>query len=113
MQFLKTLFWVALALILVLFASVNWHAVTLRLWGGLEADVKLPVLLLVSFLLGLLPMFALHRTRIWSLKRRIDAQERQAIMTQNLPAGSAPSPAPEVYRPEDRIATDAKAWPAS
>ena len=47
MQFLKTLFWVALAVILVLFARANWTAVTLKLWGGLEADVKLPVLMLV------------------------------------------------------------------
>ena len=44
MQFLKTLFWVALAVILVLFASVNWTPVTIKLWGGLEADVKLPAL---------------------------------------------------------------------
>ncbi len=112
MQFLKTLFWVALALLLVLFASVNWHAVTLRLWGGLEADVKLPVLMLVAFLLGLLPMFAVHRARIWSLKRRLDAQERQAAMVQNLPAGPRVAPPPDQHRPEDRIATDAKAWPA-
>jgi lipopolysaccharide assembly protein A len=63
MQFLKTLFWVALAVLLVLFASVNWHAVTLRLWGGLEADVKLPVLVLAAFLLGFLPTFLLMRAR--------------------------------------------------
>jgi len=54
MQFLKTLFWVALAVILVLFARANWSAVTLKLWGGLEADVKLPVLVLASFLIGFL-----------------------------------------------------------
>ena len=33
MQFLKTLFWVALTAILVLFAVGNWKAVTLTLWG--------------------------------------------------------------------------------
>jgi uncharacterized integral membrane protein len=115
MQFLKTLFWVALAIILVLFATVNWRPVTLTLWGGLEADVKLPVLLLVAFLLGFLPMLILHRARLWSVKRRLDAQERQAATVHNLPIDPAPpSAAPsEVHRPDDRIATDAKAWPTT
>ena len=118
MQFLKTLFWVALAIILVLFARGNWHPVTLRLWGGLELDVKLPVLLLAMFLLGFLPMFILHRARLWGLNRRLEAQARQAAAVHNVPAGPGHSPAPDVLQEEarpqgDRIATDAKAWPAA
>jgi uncharacterized integral membrane protein len=113
MQFLKTLFWVVLAILLVLFASANWNAVTVRLWGGLEADVKLPVLVLGSFLLGLLPTLGLHYTRLWRLRRRLEAQERQAVALQNVPSGPGPSPAPDAPAHEDRIATDAKAWPAS
>jgi uncharacterized integral membrane protein len=113
MQFLKTLFWVAVAIILVLFASVNWSPVTIRLWGGLEADVKLPVLVLFSFLIGFLPMLILHRARIWSMRRRMEAHERQAAGLQNVPSGPGLSPAPDHNPPEDRIATDAKAWPAS
>jgi lipopolysaccharide assembly protein A len=110
MQFLKTLFWVVLAVGLVLFASVNWVPVTVTLWGGLQADVKLPVLVLVAFLIGFLPMFVLHRTRMWSIRRRAETQER--LNVGNLPAPPA-SPAPS--RPvsnEGRIATDSKAWPA-
>ena len=115
MQFLKTLFWVALAVILVLFASVNWRPVTLTLWGGLEADVKLPVLLLLSFLLGLLPMLILHRARLWSVRRRLEAQERNVVAVQSVPAGPGTSPSPDVVAqaPGDRIATDAKAWPST
>ena len=115
MQFLKTLFWVALAVILVLFASVNWRPVTLTLWGGLEADVKLPVLVLLSFLLGLLPMLILHRARLWSVRRRLEAQERNAVVVHSVPAGPGTSPAPDgpLQSPEDRIATDAKAWPST
>ena len=115
MQFLKTLFWVALAVILVLFARANWSAVTLKLWGGLEADVKLPVLVLASFLIGFLPMLLIHRARLWSLKRRLDMQERQVTPVHNLPSGPGLSPAPDadVRPPDDRIATDSKAWPAS
>ena len=113
MQFLKTLFWVALAIILVLFARENWHAATIRLWGGLEADVKVPVLVLFSFLLGFLPMLILHRARLWSLRRRLEAHERQSHAAHNVPAGPGFSPAPDVHPTEERLATDAKAWPTS
>ena len=80
MQFLKTLFWVVLAVIMVLFAKVNWNPVTLKLWGGLEADVKLPVLVGFAFLLGFLPLLVLHVARVWSLKRRLDLLERQNVV---------------------------------
>ena len=77
MQFLKTLFWVLLAVITVLFATRNWFDVTLNLWGDIQVDIKAPVLLAVMFLLGFLPIFLLHRARLWSMRRRIEAQERQ------------------------------------
>jgi uncharacterized integral membrane protein len=117
MQFLKTLFWVALAVILVLFATNNWHAVTMNLWGGLEVDVKLPALVVVSFLLGFLPMLIVHRARLWTMKRRLEALERQATAA----AYTAPAPAPVPSEPlppaepkpvDERIATDNKVWPA-
>ena len=79
MQFLKTLFWIVLTVILVLFAKANWFAVPLKLWGGLEADVKLPALILFAFLLGFLPTFIVYRTRLWSLKRRLEPAERTAV----------------------------------
>ena len=50
MQFLKTLFWVVVAVALTLFAIYNWRPVTLNLWSGLQADVKLPVLVAIPFL---------------------------------------------------------------
>ncbi len=110
MQFLKTLFWIVLTVILVLFAKGNWFAVTLRLWGGLEADVKLPILLLAAFLLGFVPTFILYRARLWSMKRRLEPAERRVAVPVPLPA--APTPAPEPAG-EERIATDTKVWPAS
>ena len=76
MQFLKTLFWVLVAVVVVLFASRNWAPVTVNLWGDIQADIKLPVLLSIIFLLGFLPTWLLMRTRIWSHRRRIDALER-------------------------------------
>jgi putative membrane protein len=77
MQFLKTVFWVLVAVIAVLFASWNWRPVTVNLWANLEADIKLPVLLLAAFLLGWLPTWLFHRARLWTLRRRLDVYERQ------------------------------------
>jgi putative membrane protein len=82
MQFLKTLFWVLIAVIVALFASRNWSDVTLNLWGDIQADIKLPVLLLVIFVIGFLPTWLISRTRIWSHRRRIEALERNRFAGQ-------------------------------
>ncbi len=45
MNFLRTLFWVVLAVSLAIFANRNWSNVTLNLWGNIQAEIKLPFLL--------------------------------------------------------------------
>jgi len=95
MQFLKTLFWVLIAVVVVLFATRNWSDVTLNLWSDIQADIKLPVLLLIVFLIGFLPTWLIMRARIWSHRRRIDAMERNRV-------ASLPSePATEEAEPVD------------
>jgi len=79
MQFLKTLFWVLIAVVVALFASRNWSGVTISLWDDIQADIKLPILLLITFLIGFLPTWLILRARIWSLQRRVDAMERNRI----------------------------------
>ena len=79
MQFLKTLLWVLIAVIVALFAKSNWSDATLNLWGDLQADIKLPVLLLIIFLLGFLPTWLVLRAKLWSANRRIEAMERNRI----------------------------------
>ena len=93
MQFLKTLFWVMLAVVLVLFARANWNIVTLELWGNLQADVKLPVLVIGAFLLGFVPTLVVYRARIWSLRRRLEtqAQAHVANMPGALTAAAPPA----------------------
>jgi uncharacterized integral membrane protein len=86
MNFLKTLFWVLVAVIVVLFASRNWAPVTLNLWDDIQADVKIPILLLIAFLLGFLPTWLLMRTRIWSYRRRVEALERSRAAPVHAPA---------------------------
>ena len=92
MQFLKTLFWVLIAVLVALFASRNWSDVTLNLWNDIQADIKVPALLLIVFLIGFLPIWLILRARIWSLRRRIEAMERNRLAA--LPPEQV-SPAPE------------------
>ena len=95
MRFLSTLFWVLLAVILVLFASRNWMPVPLRLWDDIEADVNLPLLLLIAFLLGFLPTWLVMRARVWSFRRRLEALERQRLSTAAEPTTAAEGPPAE------------------
>ena len=76
MQFLKTLCWVLVAVVVALFASRNWEPVTLSLWGDIQADIKIPALLLAMFLLGFLPTWLIMRAKVWRLERRFEAMER-------------------------------------
>lgn len=92
MPFLKTLFWVIVAVVLVLFAQANWDMVTIDLWGGLQADVKLPVLVIGAFLLGFLPTYVLYRSKVWSLKRRLEMQSQARVA--NAPGTASTGAAP-------------------
>ncbi len=78
MQFLKTLFWMAFAFSVAIFASRNWRDVTVDLWGPFAADIKLPLLMGVMLLLGGLPTWLMGRSRLWQLKRKLLLLERPA-----------------------------------
>lgn len=97
MHFLKTLFWVILAVIAVIFSLRNWVPVSINLWAGLTADVKLPVLLVIGMLIGFAPTYALQRAKLWRLHRRIDNLERNALpaAAPAVPAESVTPPSPE------------------
>ena len=92
MHFLRTLFWVVIAVFVAIVASENWRDVTLDLWGNLQADIKLPVLLILTFLLGFLPTWLVMRGRIWRLKRRLGPDELVKPVPA-VPAAPAGSPA--------------------
>jgi uncharacterized integral membrane protein len=109
MQFLKTLFWIVLTVILVLLAKANWVDATLKLWGGLEADVKLPILLFAFFLIGFLPTLLIYRARLWSLRRRAEPAARSVSVVPPPAAAGAPVAVDNVAG--ERVATDSKVWP--
>ena len=48
MQFLKTVFSAIVAAVAALFCWVNWTPVTVNLWSDIQADIKLPILLLIG-----------------------------------------------------------------
>ena len=89
MQFLRTTFWVAIAVILAIVASHNWRDVTLDLWGNIQVDIKLPVLLILVFLVGFLPPFLILRARLWQMRRRLESLERAHAVP---PPAAAPPP---------------------
>ena len=90
MHFLKTVFWVLVAVVAVLFGTRNWADVTLNLWGDIQADIKIPLLVLIAFLIGWLPTWIIMRAKVWSLNRRIEALDRsRAPPVQASPADEA------------------------
>jgi lipopolysaccharide assembly protein A len=83
MSFLKTIFWVLVAVVAALFSFANWKTVDIRLWGDLVWSPPLPFPIICAFLLGLVPMLIVHRATRWSLRRRLDNANR--ALTDALP----------------------------
>jgi len=78
MHFLRTLFWVILAVAGLIFAWQNNKVVTVNLWGGLQADIKLWLLVFAPFLLGFLPTWIFHRASLWQRRRQADSAVQRA-----------------------------------
>ena len=88
MQFLKTLFWVVVAVLVFYLGSRNWQVVPLKLWGDIQVDIKAPVLVVLTFLIGWLPTWLIYRTKLWRARQRLDALERlqqAAVRTEPAP----------------------------
>jgi uncharacterized integral membrane protein len=88
MAFLRTLFWIAITVIVVVFSVRNWVPVTISLFGDMQADVKLPVLLLIAFLIGFGPLYIWHRVIRWRDSRRLSAIERASPVVAPPPPGA-------------------------
>ncbi|CAN5170319.1 hypothetical protein BH10PSE12_BH10PSE12_25390 [soil metagenome] len=94
MQFLKTALWVVLAVALALFCKANWVSVSVKLWGDMIADTKLPVLVVGAFLLGAIPFWIMARATRWRLKKRLDSAERALISATTSTSASAGAASP-------------------
>ncbi len=81
MQFVRMLFWVLILAALLIFTAFNWRPVEVQIWTNLVLETKIPALVIVAFLLGLVPTWLLHRGTRWRLNRRISHLETAARST--------------------------------
>ncbi|GLT01987.1 hypothetical protein GCM10007897_33890 [Sphingobium jiangsuense] len=102
MNFLKTAFWVIIAVALALFAKANWAIapsysgyVPVKLWGDIILETRLPVLIVAAFLLGLLPTWLWGRACRWRLQRKLSSAERALASTAAASPSAAPAPGAE------------------
>lgn len=75
MKILRTIVWVLAAVGFLIFAAYNWQPVELTLWQNLVLETKVPMLALLAFLAGFVPMWAVHRSVTWGLNRRVRTLE--------------------------------------
>ena len=76
MQFVRTILWVLLLVGILAFSFGNWDKqIDVRIWPGIVWDTRVPALVVVSFLFGLVPMWLYHRGVHWRQSRRISALE--------------------------------------
>jgi uncharacterized integral membrane protein len=94
MQFLKGLIWILLVVLVVIFAAANWTSVPIKLWGGLIADINLPFLMIVMFLIGLVPTLLYHHAVRWRLRGRLSTAER--TIADLRAATMTPAPLPDL-----------------
>ncbi|NIJ06631.1 putative integral membrane protein [Sphingomonas vulcanisoli] len=97
MNFLRTLFWIVVTVVVVVFSVNNWTTVTINLWGGLQADSKLPLLLLIAFLIGFVPLYIWHRAHRWQTAKRVAALETVMPVTPPTPASIAEPPLSDTF----------------
>ena len=108
MQIIRTVVWVIMLIALLLFSINNWQDVQIKIWEGLIFQTKLPALVVMSFLLGLVPMWLLHKGASWRWNRRIGTLEnsvRAASTTSPVAVAvpGAPHPGPTAHEPVARV----------
>ncbi len=104
MQIVRTIVWVLLLVALLIFSINNWNPVEVKIWEGLVLETKIPALVVIAFLLGLVPMWLMHRVSQWYYKRRLGSLESAARAAAMAPA-AAPVASAEPLPEEPRIDT--------
>ncbi len=107
MQVVRTIIWVVILFALLAFSFFNWEPVEVTLWENVVLETKVPALVIIAFLLGLVPMWAYHRSVKWSLHRRIrsleNAARSNALQRRHEPAAHAPG---DTAAPVDNLGDD-------
>ena len=107
MQIVRTVVWVLLLVGLLLFSIANWEpVVTVRIWEGVVLDTKIPAIVVISFLIGFVPMWLINRALVWQKNRKIASLENAARTAAATPIAVTPAGEPEgetVVTGEDHI----------
>jgi putative membrane protein len=104
MQIVRTIVWVLLLVALLLFSAFNWKPVEVKIWEGLILETKIPALVIVSFLIGLVPMWLLNRAQKFALSRKISSLETAARTAATTPVVAAPAPVERPVAKDDVLA---------
>jgi putative membrane protein len=103
MQIVRTIIWVLLLVGLLVFSFANWEpTITLHIWPGLVVDTKIPVVVIITFLIGFLPTWMYLRGAKWKLHRRIHSLELAARNAAVVPA-AAPEATTVVTTPDEPV----------
>ena len=97
MQIIRTAVWIVITAVLVAFIAMNWDRAPVNIWptetGYLHFEWPVGVIALIFFLLGLFPMWLLHRAGKWRMARRITSLENTVRANTIAATPSAPPPA--------------------
>lgn len=92
MQFLKTAFWVVLAVAIALFCKANNRPTEIKIWGDIVWETRIWFPMLIAFLAGALPFWIMARASRWRMKRKLDSTERALMAATSAPAAGASAP---------------------
>ena len=76
MTFLKFIFWIALAVVIVLLWKDS-PRVDLPVGAQYDVNARVMTFILLGFALGFLPLYLVQRTRRWRMARRIRSLETE------------------------------------
>ena len=113
MKIVRTIVWVLLLVALLIFSINNWNPVEVKIWEGLVLETKIPALVVIAFLIGLVPMWLLHRASRWNYDRRIASLESAARASAMAPAAPPPSARPHSEAPRDNLSPLDETKPAT
>ena len=105
MKIVRTIVWVLLLVALLIFSAFNWKPVDVKIWEGLLIGTKIPALVVIAFLIGLVPMWLVHRAACWNYDRRIASLE-SAARASAMAAPAAPLAEPLPEEPRTDLTTD-------
>lgn len=111
MQIVRTIIWVLILFAILAFSFFNWRPVEVTLWDNMVLETKVPALVIIAFLLGLVPMWLYHRSVKWTQQRRIrslEASVKSAALAHRHDPGTAEEmesmPTAPVHKPADNPA---------